>query len=337
MKSYWPLNVGSLSTQQRCYIVSGIEDLLLEQSYQQIIKFAKKNGFNEHHRLYGSEDLNTSKLDQLIINKGLFSQGTIIDIRLPEGKTGRSGAGVLLETIDKIQKHTHTFLLISANNLSKKLSAKWVDKLEQVGMHIQHPLLNERKKRDWLRQRLQQANISIEQKAQDFLLVLTEGNLLALEQQIRQLEIATIEEITLQQLHKRFQDEARFNLYALPEKIFSGKATKALRMCRRLRQEGEPLVLICWSIINELSLGIQVAELQRNRQSSTTFFKSKRIWPERQKVLNTVAQYGLDHLLQKIQHLHLIDKQSKGQASGDGWLSLEQFISLWEIYEKKQS
>lgn len=327
MKSYWPFDPNKSDKSCRLYLLSGLEDLLLNESLQQLTQTAQKAGFANHHRLHGAEDLDQGKMETLIINPGLFAEGTLIDLRLPEGKTGRTGAKVLSAIINKIAQQSHVFFIITANNTKTKLSAKWVETIEKIGTHIQHPLLNDVRKQQWLGHRLQQANLSIDPKGQNFLLRLTEGNLLALEQQIKQLELSELRQIDYEALYLRFQDEARFNLYDLPVKVLTGQSVRALRMCRRLRQEGEPLVRILWSLINELTLAIALAELQQQKQSPNTFFRKNRIWKDRETLLYQIANQGLETLTQRANTLHLIDKQSKGQTWGDGWLSLETFIS----------
>lgn len=330
MSSYWPFDF-SKAANCRLFLISGAEELLLNQSHQQLITLAKNRGFIDHYRLEGAESLDRAKLDQLILNKGLFSEGTLIDLRLNEGKTGRAGVGVLNETLDKIVQHKHVFLVLTARHTKGKFSAKWVDKFEQQGIHVQHPLLNHQRKQEWLIQRLKQANLSIEQQGQDFLLFLTEGNLPALAQQVQQLELSGLTSMTLQDIRQRCQDASHFNLFALPEKMLSGQSTKALRICRRLRQEGEPLVRIVWSIINELNLAIAMAELRQCGQSTHTFCQQNRIWQERTVTLVKVADMGVQTLRRHAQSLNDIDKQSKGQTPGDGWLSLEQLIAKFSL------
>jgi DNA polymerase III delta subunit len=91
--------------------------------------------------------------------------------------------------------------------------------------------------------------IFTQQTALEFIADQVEGNLIAAHQEILKLGLLyPVGKLTEEQIRSSILKVARYNVFELTEAMLAGDLPRLNRMLDGLKGEGEPLVLILWSV-----------------------------------------------------------------------------------------
>ncbi len=323
-----PLRAGQLaSSLQRglapVYLVGGEEPLLLQECCDQIREAAKAQGFVERELLQVERGFDWSELQQAAA-PSLFASQKLIDLRLRTGKPGREGAKALSEWAEA--PDPNVILLVSCEQWDAgSRKSKWAGKLEKAGQRVDIWPIKPQELPRWLEQRMQQHGMQPEPEVVRILADRLEGNLLAAQQEIDRLALlkgAGI--VTVDDVMKVVADSSRFDVFGLAQIMLAGNLRDGLRATAGLRRMDTPLPLLLGALLKELKTTEAFRFAMRGGEQESMVFRRLNIWQNRQNTVRSAARrLNTRQLFGAFKQLSLIDRQSKGQAAGDPWQSLE--------------
>jgi DNA polymerase III subunit delta len=283
------------------YLVSGDEPLLVQEALDAIRARARTDGFSERAVFFierGSavweEALQTAQ------SLSLFAERRIVEIRLPSGKPGPSGAAALRGLLAAAGESL--LVLIVTGRLDRDAQgADWVQAVQACGAWVPVWPVERERLPQWLRTRLQTAGLSADPAALALLAERSEGNLLAAQQEICKLALllAPGARVGVAEVLAGSADSARFDVFRLQDALRAHDAARALRILGSLRAEGTEATLVLWAMLR------RVRELQ---QAAAPPASATRASPGRTP--------SLQRLLARAARA---DRFAKGIAAGEAW------------------
>jgi len=322
------------------YIFSGDEPLLMMEAMDQLRLAAKKLGFTEREVMLQERGFDWTALMSAGQTMSLFGDKRWVELRIPTGKPGRDGADALKQFATQIESQVSspddpdTVVCIVLPRLDGKTKASaWFSALDDAGMAIQIDSLDRSHLPRWIAGRLKLQYQEVEggpqgQRALDFIADQVEGNLIAAHQEILKLGLLYPKGVlSEEQIRSSILKVARYNVFELTEAMLAGDLPRLNRMLDGLKGEGEPLVLILWSVTEELRLLSKLKVASDAGESVQQLMRANRIWGNKERLypaaLRRVQPIKLRRAMQVAAGL---DRQVKGLSAaelpGDPWDSL---------------
>jgi DNA polymerase-3 subunit delta len=181
----------------------------------------------------------------------------------------------------------------------------------------------------WIRGRMTTAGLEPEPDAISMLADLVEGNLLAAQQEIDKLVLLKPgARVTAEDITRAVANSTRFDAFRLVECALQGQLGECLRVAAGLQRTGVAIQLVSGALYRELTLLDTVRAAVSSGESESAVFGKLRIWQARQgpmrQALQRLPEFALGECFRA---LALIDRQSKGRASGDPWQTLDHMLS----------
>ena len=175
---------------------------------------------------------------------------------------------------------------------------------------------------------MRQAGLEPDPDAVSLLAELAEGNLLAAQQEIEKLLLIDQgSRVSAQDVSRSAADSARFDSFRLVECALNGQLGESLRVASGLQRTGVAIQAVTGALYRELMIAHSVQSAMAAGQPESSVFSKLRIWPARQgQIRRMLARLTEQHFGQSFCALSLIDRQSKGRASGDAWQSLDRLL-----------
>jgi DNA polymerase-3 subunit delta len=236
------------------YLVSGDEPLRVGEATDLIRAAARAAGFNEREVFFIERASSIwEDVQQAAQSLSLFASRRLIEIRLPTGKAGVTGAAALLRLI--AAAGDDLLLLVVTGKLERDTqNAEWVQALTARGAWLPVWPIDRAHLPQWLRQRARAVRLSLSEEAIAMLAERCEGNLLAAQQEIDKLVLLwpSGSTVSAADVAASSADSARFDVFQLGEAVRAGNASRALRILSGLQSEGAEPVLVLWSLLREL-------------------------------------------------------------------------------------
>jgi DNA polymerase-3 subunit delta len=236
------------------YLVSGEEPLLVGEAGDAIRARARTLGFTERSVFFIER---SSAIWEEVRREAqalsLFAARRIVEIRLPGGKPGSSGAAALMRLFE--QAGDELLVLVICERLDRDAQAsEWVQAAQRVGGWLPIRPVDRARLPQWLRERFSAAGLSVAEDALALLAERTEGNLLAAQQEVDKLALllAAGARVTLPDIAAASADSARFDVFQLGEAVRGGDAARALRVLSGLQAEGAEPPFVLWALLREL-------------------------------------------------------------------------------------
>lgn len=297
------------------YLLAGDEPYQQLTGLDRLRQQAKQQGFIDRQLFDFSDGKpDWSSLLQASQNMGLFSSQQLIELRLGEKRPDKKGSDTLAQII--AQNNGDLLLLISCSRLGKRdRNAAWFKSLDQAGAVVSIWPIEHRQLPGWTKQQLAQAGLEADQDAIQLLAERSEGNLLALAQEIEKLALLYCgETLSAEHIRESVADSSHFSLFDLGAATSDGNAERALNILDHLREEGEAASLLLWNLSREL----HAMEAIANGQPAGIFLPR----PRMQALERQARRLGAERLQQLLRLAFRADCQIKGQAAGNGWDSL---------------
>ncbi len=313
------------------YLFSGDEPLLMMEAMDELRSIAKKLGFTEREVMLQERGFDWGALMNAGQTMSLFGDKRWVELRIPTGKPGRDGADALKQFAAQIATQLDgpngpdTVVCIVLPRLdSKTKTSAWFSALEEAGMAIQIDSLDRGYLSQWIAGRLKRQDQEVEsgaegQRALEFIADQVEGNLIAAHQEILKLGLLYPAGIlNEEQIRSSILKVARYNVFELTEAMLEGDLARLNRMLDGLKGEGEPLVLILWSVTEELRILSKLKTASDAGESVQQLMRANRIWGNKERLYPAA--------LRRIQPLKLrramqvaagLDRQSKGLQAAD--------------------
>ena len=319
------------------YIFSGDEPLLLMEAMDQLRLIAKKYGYTEREVMLQERGFDWGNLINAGQTMSLFGERRWVELHIPTGKPGRDGADALKQFAAQIESQLSspdgpdTVVCIVLPRLDGKTkTSAWFSALDVAGMAIQIDSLDRGRLPRWIAGRLKMQNQEVEggpegQRALEFIADQVEGNLIAAHQEILKLGLLyPTGVLTEEQIRSAILKVARYNVFELTEAMLAGDLPRLNRMLDGLKGEGEPLVLILWSVTEELRLLSKLKVASDAGESVQQLMRANRIWGNKERLypaaLRRVQPLKLRRAMQVAAGL---DRQVKGlsvaELPADPW------------------
>ncbi len=283
------------------YVLHGAEPLLVIEAGDAIRSASRSAGYTERILLQLEARSDWGQLAEAAGTMSLFGDLRVLDIRLPTGKPGKQGALALQQLAANLPDDTVT--LITLPQLERdQLKASWFNALVAAGVLVEGRAVPLEQLPAWLKQRAAAQGLRLENDAAHYIAQKTEGNLLAAQQELLKLALLCPQgAVDLAAAQDAVLDVARYDMAQFSHALLAGDAVRAIKVLDGLQAEDEALPMILW----------QAAEVLRSAARGGTRAR-----------LNAaqLATFG--------QQLALLDRQFKGVASGNAWVSLRQCAGL---------
>lgn len=298
------------------YLVSGDEQLLVDEACDEIVAAATGLGYDERTIF---EAVPRAAWDELFADAGnlsLFATKRLLDVRIPPRGLDRAGSDSIRGYLDT--PLADTLVLCRAAGLDwRQRSNAWYRAIDKAGVVIQVWPIGGRELPRWLEGRCRREGLELDRDALDALAERVEGNLLAAAQEIEKLKLQHGQgRIAADDIEGGVGDAAHFDTFELIDAAFAGRAARVHRMLDTLRQEGVAVFMVIVSLANQLQRARELAAGANPR------IPRRRI-PVLEAAVRRLGPDGIDDLQKECA---LLDLQSKGMLRGDAWQSLERVL-----------
>ena len=310
------------------YLVSGDEQLLVDEACDEIVACARDLGFDERTIF---EAVARAPWDELFADAGnlsLFATKRLLDVRIPPRGLDRGGS----EAIRGYLKAplADTLVVCRAAGLDwRQRSNAWYKAIERSGAVIPVWPVSGRDLPRWLEERCRREGLELDRDALDALAERVEGNLLAAVQEIAKLKLLHGEgRVGAAEIEQSVGDAAHFDTFELIDAAFAGRAARVHRMLEPLQQEGVAVFMVIAALTSQLQRAAELAAGANPRIA-------RRRLPVLNAAVRRLGPTGIDDLYKECA---LLDLQSKGMLRGDAWQSLERvLLSLAGVAQAKLS
>ncbi|MCE2460899.1 MAG: DNA polymerase III subunit delta [Pseudomonadales bacterium] len=298
------------------YLVSGDEQLLVDEACDDIVAAATDLGYDERTIF---EAVARAPWDDLFADAGnlsLFATKRLLDVRIPPRGLDRAGSEAIRGYLEA--PLPDTLVLCRAAGLDwRQRSNAWYKAIDRAGAVIPVWPVSGRDLPRWLDGRCRRQGLELGRDALDALAERVEGNLLAAVQEIAKLKLLHGEgRLGVAEIESGVGDAAHFDTFELIDAAFAGRGARVQRMLGILRQEGVAVFMVIAALASQLQ---RAAELAAGA--------NPRIARSRLAALNAAVRrlgpQGVDELHKECA---LLDLQSKGMLRGDAWQSLERVL-----------
>jgi DNA polymerase-3 subunit delta len=315
------------------YVVYGDAPLLVLEAADAVHAAARKQGFDEREILTALPDFDWNQFVVATGNLSLFGGRKVVELRIPNGKPGKS-VGVLTSHCQQIQqRHSdpNSLLLVSVPQMEwKDEKTAWFTALSNAGVCVKFTTPTLAELPAWIAERLARQGQKADRAGLVFMAERMEGNLLAAHQEIQKLALLYAPgALTEAQIRDAVLNVARYRIDDLRETFYARDFGRFARALEGLRQEGEAPQLALWAITEELRALLQLQAGLKQGLPFNTLCRDLRIWGARQQPLQQAARtFSRAALLKALSAAARLDRRIKGldhSGSGDVW---EGFLRL---------
>jgi DNA polymerase-3 subunit delta len=307
------------------YMVSGDEPLQVAEVCDAIRARARDRGCSERLVFNVESGFDWNALLQARDSLSLFAEQRVVELRLPSGKPGETGAKILKEYVQR--PPAGDVLLVISGKIDKDAQrSKWFTALEQAGVVIQIWPPNVAQLPAWIERRMQARGLQPSAEAVTLLAEQVEGNLLACAQEIEKLLLLHgTGAVDAAAVTAVVADSARYSIYDLVDRAMAGEGAAVTRILRGLQGEGEEATLVLWALAREIrSLAGMTDELRRGTALDQVLYKNK-VWENRKMLVrNTLKRCSPKRLRHLLRQAGRTDRIIKGAAQGNAWDELLQ-------------
>ncbi|NYT23017.1 DNA polymerase III subunit delta [Alcaligenaceae bacterium] len=299
------------------YIIMGDEALLVIEALDALRGACAAQGYTERTRLILDARSDWSAVLGATQNVSLFGDRKLLDLALPSGKPGKTGADTLQSLAGMLLQGSlpDTVVTLSLPRLDRaSRSAKWASALFEAGTLVEVPDVDRNALPRWIGQRLAAQGQELDAETLAWMSDKVEGNLLAAFQEIQKLGLLYPPgRITGDDVRRAVLDVARYDVFDLRDAMLAGQASRALAILHGLRGEGEALPLILWAVGDEIRLLARLAALQAAGGDVAGEMRRNRVFgPREQGLRRTLARVAPGAWRAAVQHAHDVDRLVKG-------------------------
>ena len=326
----------SLTTSPRpVYLLASDEPLLIRDWLDAAREALRAGGYEEilTHTVETGFDWDGLLEDGMSMS--LFSALKCHIVRFNSSRPGQVGAGFIGQLCENPPQDT-VFILVMPKLEQASRNSAWVKKINQAGELCELKPVYPNQLAAWISERAVGKGISLQPPAAEYLADLTEGNLLASDQELEKLALAfkPNSQISLQQIEDNITRSARYTHYVLLDACLAGQAQRALKILQGLRQEGFLPVQILFALQNALEVLQQLKLAQQQNRLNNGLWQSLRIWKSKQRLyLNALARLSSQQIERGLRGCAKLDRINKGQQQplyeGDDWLLLHQLVAAF--------
>ncbi len=294
------------------YLISGDEELLLNDLSDQLISKARSEGFTERKIIHVERGFSWKSLEQELSSMSLFAEKRILEPRLLASKFDREASEVIRSIVTDHERWEDNLILFRTERLQpRQRSSVWFKAIDSIGIICLVWPIDPSRFPLWLSARARQRGIRLQGEALHYLTDKVEGNLLAADQELSKLEIMQLKPpIGLTDLVACLEDASHFSVFDLIDLVFAGDSKKVLKAVRLLRFEGMSILAILGALTSQL-----------RRISKPTGLPHGRV-----KAMQQFQQRSDFSVYDWLVECSVVDSVAKGLLRGDDWIYLEHLL-----------
>jgi DNA polymerase III subunit delta len=305
------------------YVIHGDEPLLALEAGDAIRAAARAAGAVQREVFVVEPGFRWDAFLSANVNRGLFGERTLVDLRIPSGKPGVEG-GKALQTYAANPSPDNVTLVTLPRLDRATQSSAWFEALAGAGVAVAVYPVERDALPEWIAARMKRHRQRASRETLAFLADHCEGNLLAARQEIEKLALLLPEgELAQDAVEAAIADVARFDVFQLSESWLAGDATRLLRILSALQAEGDAPIAAIWQLVEDVHAIAAVHVMVREGTPMASAIRNARVWGKRQNALeravSRVAPASVPSLLLALSKL---DALSKGLGRGDTWDAL---------------
>lgn len=289
------------------YTIHGDEPLLAQEAADAIRAAARAAGYSERQVFTVSgAHFDWSGVLGAAQAMSLFADRQLIEIRIPSGKPGKEGSEALQRYCERLPEDVLTLVTLPKLDFQQSKAA-WFGALDATGLTVRVETLARHALPAWLAQRLSRQHQQVAageegQRTLAFFADRIEGNLLAAHQELQKLALLhPAGVLRFEQVESAVLNVARYDTAKLSEAVWTGQTARALRVLDGLQAEGEPAVMVHWTLAEDIrALARAHAALEAGKPVPLAL-KDARVWGVKEKlferVLPLLASHQMAHLL----------------------------------------
>jgi len=300
-----------------CYLLTGNEPLLLQESADAIRASALAQGFEEHLSFTLDAQTDWDSLFMSCQSLSLFAQRQTLTLQFPENGPNAAIAEQLIKLAPLL--HADILLICRIAKLSKaQENSAWFKALSAHAVLVPCQTPEQAQLPRWVVSRAKTLKLDIDDAAVQLLCYCYEGNLLALAQALERLSLQWPDgKLTLPRVEAAVSDAAHFTPYHWVDALLGGKSRRALHILQQLEREESEVAILLRTLQRDL---MTLLHLQRHQsqQPLRTLMDQQRIWQNRRNLFTEALQRLDASRLQQAIHLlmqiELTLKQDYGQS-----------------------
>ena len=234
------------------YLISGDEPLLSAEAVDAVRQRARESGFTERTVHFMDRGGDWDAVEASVASMSLFAARRIVEVRLPSGRPGVTGAKVLKRVIEGAGEDT--LLLILTGRLERETAASdWARAADARGATLALWPIGRAAFPQWLQARARTLRLTLAPDALALLIERTEGNLLAAAQELTKLALLAPQgQVDAAAVLASSTDSSHFDVAELDRALNQADAPRALRVLAGLRAEEVELPLVLWAAVKGL-------------------------------------------------------------------------------------
>jgi DNA polymerase-3 subunit delta len=234
------------------YLISGDDPLLTGEAVDAVRRRARETGFTERDVHFMDRGGDWDAVHASVASLSLFAERRIVEVRLPTGRPGVTGAKVLKRVIESAG--ADTLLLILTGRLDREAAgSEWARAAEERGAALAIWPIARGAFPEWLQARARALKLQLTPEALALLAERTEGNLLAAAQELAKLALLAVEgRVDATAVLASSTDSSHFDVAELDRALTQADTPRALRVLAGLRAEEIELPLVLWAALKAL-------------------------------------------------------------------------------------
>lgn len=300
------------------YLVSGDEPLLVGEAVDAIREAARARGFSERTVFHADRTFDWNELAHTAGSLSLFAERRIVDLRLPSGRPGDSGARALADYA--AAPPPDNLLLLTLPRLdAQQQKTKWFKAIESAGVVIQIWPPEGADFADWVARRMRTQGLEPDAAAAALLAERVEGNLLACVQEIEKLRLLNGPgPVDADRVIQAVTDSARYDVFDLVDGALDGDPVRCVRIARGLEGEGVEPTLVLWALARAIRAHARFAAAIGRGERLETLIQWDKAWSRRQPLIRrALGRHGLRSWWRMLRQAGAVDRMIKGRAAGN--------------------
>lgn len=306
-----------------CYILTGNEPLLLQESQDAVRAAAQQQGFTEHFSAAIDAHTDWDTIFSTCQALSLFANRQTLTLTLTDNGPNAAISGQLV-TLSSLL-HADILLILRTAKLTKaQENSDWFKALSANGVIVPCQTPEQTQLPRWVASRAKSQKLNVDDAAIQLLCYCYEGNLLALSQALQRLSLLWPDgKLTLPRVEQAVNDAAHFTPFHWVDALLAGKSKRTQHILRQMQAEDTEPVILLRTLQREL---MTLLTLQRQMGSTPlrTLFDQHRVWqnrrPQYSEALQRLSPKRLAQAIHRLSCIELTLKQDYGQSV---WTEME--------------
>lgn len=301
-----------------CFIL-GDDEYLLNEAAVKIKKLWQKTKNSETSVVDVNSPDDFAEVFAKANSYSLFADSELIDVQLKSKKFDKEVKQKIVKYLDNPNKNS--LVLIRAHSLK----AKQIDTLKNHpnALIIQVYPLKKDEFKAWVKLYLQKLKVNYKPDVIDTIFNLTEGNLFAAAQALKQLSLVADDEqlIDANYINAILTESTQISIYELSDACAEGSTQRALAILKQLKNSQTEPPIVLWLLSQDINNLLELAYAK----SKEIGIKNLNLWPKK------IKQYEL--MLKKHNKSTLTDLLKLSQQT-DQCIKINKNNQTWELLEQ---